>query len=108
MSNSQMDDIKDQHVMQFPAHSFDSLTKISSIEKNRDQHIQNVVSLLYDTESPEIGKNGLVLSDLSMILANVKLSIAVYLRNFMREVIGMLGGDEISPGYLQNLMDIFY
>jgi hypothetical protein len=43
-----------------------------------------------------------------MILANVKLSIAVYLRNFMREVIGMLGVDEISPGYLQNLMDIFY
>ena len=39
MSNSQMDDIEDQDVMQIPAHSFDSLTKnIAYREEQRLTH----------------------------------------------------------------------
>ena len=44
-----------------------------SIETQVDSHLQNVLSLLYDQENPEI--------------ASVKLSIAVYIRNFMRQTI---------------------
>ncbi len=42
---------------------FQFINQISFIEKNRDQHIHNVVSLLYETDNPEIGKNNFSMSD---------------------------------------------
>jgi hypothetical protein len=53
-----------------------------------------VVALLYETEDQEITK--------------VKLSIGVYLRNFIRDFLGKLGKDEIIPSSLQKLMEIFF
>lgn len=44
------------------------------------------MALIYDQESSEV--------------ADVKLSIAVYLRNFMRGVIARFSGDEISTAVI--------
>jgi hypothetical protein len=64
------------------------------VEENFDQHVQNVVALLYETEDQEIIK--------------VKQSVGVYIRNFVREFLSKLGADELIPSSLQNLMNVFY
>lgn len=64
------------------------------VEENFDQHIQNVVALLYETEDQEIMK--------------VKQSVGVYIRNFVREFLSKLGADELIPSSLQGLMNVFY
>jgi hypothetical protein len=64
------------------------------VEENFDQHVRNVVALLYETEDQEIMK--------------VKQSVGVYIRNFIREFLSKLGADELIPSSLQGLMDIFY
>lgn len=38
----------------------------------------------------------------------MKQSIVVYLRNYMRGVIGRLSGDEITPSLIQNYIEVFY
>ena len=64
------------------------------VEENFDQHVQNVVALLYETEDQEIMK--------------VKQSVGVYIRNFVREFLSKLGADELIPSSLQGLMNVFY
>lgn len=64
------------------------------LEKDFESHLKNVVALLYETEDQEVAK--------------VKLSVGVYIRNFIREFLSKLGADELIPSSLQNLMDIFY
>jgi len=41
-------------------------------------------------------------------IVQVQMSIAVYLRNYIRAVIGRMGGDELTPAFLTGLMEIFY
>ena len=36
------------------------------------------------------------------------MSVAVYLRNFIRQLIGRMGGDELTPAFIQRMMDVFY
>jgi len=50
---------------------------------NQEDHINNVLALIYDNENPEIGA--------------IKMSIAVYLRNFVRQMVGRMGSDELTP-----------
>jgi hypothetical protein len=45
---------------------------------------------------------------LIVYLAEVKLSIAVYLRNYMRGVIARFSGDEITPMVIKTYIGTFY
>jgi hypothetical protein len=64
------------------------------------------MGLIYDQESAEIGKYPF--QSHPFPIADVKLSIAVYLRNFMRGVIARFSGDEISTAVIQRYIGIFY
>jgi hypothetical protein len=68
--------------------------------------MQDVVNLLLDNENP----------DASTILVNltkeyigaIKLSLAVYLRNFVRKILNTPPNGQMPTGYLQQLLNIFY
>lgn len=76
------------------------------LEANVDQHLENVMALIYDQESADIGKGDPSMAN--ALLAQVKLSIAVYLRNFMRSVIARFSGDELTAGSIQGYIQLFY
>ena len=53
------------------------------LEEDRDTHLQNVMQIILDNQSPEIGK----IPCCNFCLADYKLTIAIYMRNFVRKII---------------------
>jgi hypothetical protein len=68
--------------------------------------MQDVVSLLLDNENPDAGT--IILQITTYYIGAVKLSLAVYLRNFVRKILNTPPNGQMPVGYLQNLLNIFY
>lgn len=61
------------------------------------------MELIYDNQNPDIGKPISILS--ISCVATTKMSIAVYLRNYIRSLASKIA---LTPDYTQILLDIFY